>query len=679
MATTLAKAYVQIVPSAEGISDALKDALGGSDVSAAGETAGQSIGSRLVGTLKKVIVAAGIGKIISSSLTAGADLQQSIGGIETLFKDSADTMKEYASQAYMTAGLSANDYMEQSTSFAASLLQSLDGDTAAAAESANQAIIDMSDNANKMGTNIEDIQNAYQGFAKQNYTMLDNLKLGYGGTKEEMQRLLEDAEKLTGVKYDISNLDDVYQAIHVIQEDLDITGTTAKEASETFSGSLASMKAAGTNLLANLSLGEDIRPSLDALMSTVQTFVLNNMIPMVANIISGLPTMLGGVLSMAVQALNIAAVNADEIVAQGVQLISTLITGILSALPQIAAAAWNLLSAFASALLSVDWVGTATNMIFALQSSLSSAASEIIGTDGSIIDAIGTAIQNYLPQILEKGVETISTLANGILQALPTAVQAISNVISELLGYILDSLPSILSAGVQLLKNLARGILNSLPDIASAAGSVISNLLSNLLSHLPDLLQTGITLLGELIAGLINSIPDIISAAGEIISNFFQAFTEVDWGQIGKNIIDGIVNGLKNFAGNLWDAAKGLASNALNGLKGALGISSPSKVMAAEVGRYIPSGIAEGIRKNTSPLTDEMKTLTKKATGVLQADVTASLAVGKNYAVSGMNTQPAGGYTQNITVNSPTALSPYEVARQTRIATQNMVLAIKGV
>ena len=679
MATTLAKAYVQIVPSAEGISDALKDALGGSDVSAAGETAGQSIGSRLVGSLKKVIVAAGIGKLISSSLTAGADLQQSIGGIETLFKDSADTMKEYASQAYMTAGLSANDYMEQSTSFAASLLQSLGGDTAAAAESANQAIIDMSDNANKMGTNIEDIQNAYQGFAKQNYTMLDNLKLGYGGTKEEMQRLLEDAEKLTGVKYDISNLDDVYQAIHVIQEDLDITGTTAKEASETFSGSLASMKAAGTNLLANLSLGEDIRPSLDALMSTVQTFVLNNMIPMVANIISGLPTMLGGVLSMAVQALNIAAVNADEIVAQGVQLISTLITGILSALPQIAAAAWNLLSAFASALLSVDWVGTATNMIFALQSSLSSAASEIIGTDGSIIEAIGTAIQNYLPQILEKGVETISTLANGILQALPTAVQAISNVISELLGYILDSLPSILSAGVQLLKNLARGILNSLPDIASAAGSVISNLLSNLLSHLPDLLQTGITLLGELIAGLINSIPDIISAAGEIISNFFQAFTEVDWGQIGKNIIDGIVNGLKNFAGNLWDAAKGLASNALNGLKGALGISSPSKVMAAEVGRYIPSGIAEGIRKNTSPLMDEMKALTKKTTGVLQADVIASLTVGKNYAASGMNAQPAGGYTQNITVNSPTALSPYEVARQTRIATQNMVLAIKGV
>lgn len=240
------KAYVQIIPSAEGISGKIKEALG-DPVRAEGESAGEGFATKMVSAIKKAVAAAGLGKAISAAITEGANLEQSIGGIETLFGDSADTMKQYAAQAYATAGVSANTYMEQATSFAASLVSSLGGDTAAAAETANQAIVDMSDNANKMGTSMEDIQNAYQGFAKQNYTMLDNLKLGYGGTQAEMQRLLEDAQELTGVEYDISNLDDVYNAIHVIQENLGITGTTAEEAASTFSGSFASMKAAAQN------------------------------------------------------------------------------------------------------------------------------------------------------------------------------------------------------------------------------------------------------------------------------------------------------------------------------------------------------------------------------------------------------------------------------------------------
>ena len=210
--TELAKAYVQIIPSAQGIKGKITEALGGE-----AEGAGKSAGLKIAGAIKAAIVAAGIGKVVKDALNEGAALQQSIGGVETLFKESADVVRKYANEAYETAGLSANAYMEQVTSFSASLLQSLGGDTRQAADAANQAIIDMSDNANKMGTDISSIQNAYQGFAKANYTMLDNLKLGYGGTKEEMERLLADAQKLTGIKYDIGNLNDVYGAIHAIQ------------------------------------------------------------------------------------------------------------------------------------------------------------------------------------------------------------------------------------------------------------------------------------------------------------------------------------------------------------------------------------------------------------------------------------------------------------------------------
>jgi pblA, putative len=287
VATEIAQAYVQLIPSARGITGKIQSILN-PEASAAGQSAGQSLGSSLVGVMTKVIAAAGIGKAFSAAISEGAALQQSLGGIETLFKGSADKVKGYANEAYKTTGLSANAYMENVTGFSASLLQSLGGDTNKAAETANMAMIDMSDNANKMGTSMESIQMAYQGFAKQNYTMLDNLKLGYGGTKQEMQRLLADAEKLTGVKYDINNLSDVYSAIHAIQENLDITGTTAKEAASTFSGSFESMKAAAQNVLGKLALGENILPSLHALLKTTSTFLFDNFLPMVGNIFSGL-------------------------------------------------------------------------------------------------------------------------------------------------------------------------------------------------------------------------------------------------------------------------------------------------------------------------------------------------------------------------------------------------------
>ena len=252
----IAKAYVQVIPSAKGMKGKLTEALGGESKSA-GMSAGSTFGSNLVSTVKKILIAAGIGETIKKSITEGAALEQSLGGIETLFKENADRVIANADQAYRTCGLSANSYMEQVTSFSASLLQSLGGDTSKAANVADMALTDMSDNANKVGTDMERITDAYQGFAKQNYTMLDNLKLGYGGTKKEMERLLSDAQKLTGVKYDINNLSDVYNAIHAIQENLGVTGTTAEEAASTISGSAASMKAAFSNVLGNLALGRD--------------------------------------------------------------------------------------------------------------------------------------------------------------------------------------------------------------------------------------------------------------------------------------------------------------------------------------------------------------------------------------------------------------------------------------
>ncbi|VTS24938.1 PblA [Streptococcus gordonii] len=295
MATELGQAYVQIMPSARGISGKIKAAIS-PEVESAGQSAGASLGERMVSLAKKAIAVAGIGKFFSASIMEGANLQQSIGGIETLFKGSAKIVKKYADEAYKTTGLSANAYMENVTGFSASLLQSLGGDTRKAADVANMAMIDMADNSNKMGTSMDRIQDAYQGFAKQNYTMLDNLKLGYGGTKTEMERLLADATKITGVKYDINNLSDVYQAIHAIQGDLKITGATAVEASTTFTGSFSAMKAAAQNVLGNLALGKDIGPSLHSLYETAKTFLVGNLIPMIGNVLKGIPHLIYGIL-----------------------------------------------------------------------------------------------------------------------------------------------------------------------------------------------------------------------------------------------------------------------------------------------------------------------------------------------------------------------------------------------
>lgn len=561
MATELAKAYVQIIPSAQGIKGSISNVLN-SEAGNAGNTAGQALGSNLVSKIKSIIVTAGIGKAISSSLTEGAALQQSLGGVETLFKDSADKVIANARNAYKTAGMSANSYMETVTGFSASLLQGLAGDTNKAADVADMALTDMSDNANKMGTSMESIQMAYQGFAKQNYTMLDNLKLGFGGTKTEMERLLAHAQELTGIEYNIDNLSDVYEAIHVVQEEMGITGTTALEASQTFAGSFAAMKAAGQDFLGNLALGENVLPSLNALADTTYTFIVNNFFPMITNIMSSL----------------------------GEVIVST------------------------------DWMAAAQTLITRLRDDIAAAAGITIGTDTCVTDELMNAITAQLPSVLEKGVEMVTNLVNGILNTLPDVVNSGMELLSKFVNCILENLPKVLEAGVELVINIVNGVINSLPKIADAALNVFTKLRTTIVNNAPKLIESGITLIGKLAAGLIKAIPDLVAKIPTIITKVKNKFKDTDWKSVGKNIIQGIARGLTSAAGEIVSAAKEAARRALEAAKRALGIHSPSKVFEMEVGKMIDLGLAEGIKNNLSSVVSAMKKLSDETIGRIDTD-----------------------------------------------------------
>ena len=467
MASELGQAYVQIIPSAKGISGSISKELGG-----AAEPAGKSAGGRLGGAIKGALATAGIGAALSKTLGEGADLEQSVGGIETLFKDSAGKMKEYASQAYKTAGVSANTYMETVTSFSASLLQSLGGDTAKAADTANMAMVDMSDNANKMGTNMEDIQNAYQGFAKQNYTMLDNLKLGYGGTKEEMERLLSDAEKFSGQKYDISNLNDVYSAIHVIQGELDITGTTAKEASTTLAGSFGSMKAAFSDFLGNLTLGNDIKPSLQALVQTASTYLFDNLLPAVGNIIGGLPSAIGTLLETGI----------PELMENGGKLIRGLVAGVTDGIASFGPVAGEILSTMIGGVLSgiPALISAGMNLILSLANGIVSSLPLMVNSATSAIQSFIAGASSALPGILQTAVQIINTLISGLVQNLPYVISSGIELVGSFLFGIVQNLPSILSAGWDIIKTLGQGLLDAIPAIITGIVDGIAKLFSNL-------------------------------------------------------------------------------------------------------------------------------------------------------------------------------------------------------
>lgn len=483
----LAKAYVQIVPSAEGIQGKITEALGG-EPAAAGDAAGQSLGAQLVGTLKKVIAAAGIGKIISESINLGGALQQSLGGVETLFKDSADTVKAYAAQAYKTVGLSANDYMEQTTSFAASLLSSVSQDTQAAADLANMAMVDMADNANKMGTDMQDIQNAYQGFAKQNYTMLDNLKLGYGGTQAEMQRLLKDAEKLSGVHYDLGNLADMYSAIHIIQQEMDITGTTAKEAATTLTGSFAAMKAAAENVMGNWSTGADLTEPLQALADTAQTFLVDNLLPMIGNVLAGIPEIVYSLV--------------PELLQTGTELLSSLAQGFTEGIPEFFSTALPQLLAFTDQLRdnAASFVDAGLNLITQLLNGLIAGLPDLIAYVPDIIINICGVINDNMPKILAQGVSIIVQLIAGLVQTVPSLLANWKKILEAVLSVI--SAINWLNIGKTILTGVANGVKSMGTSMLNAFKGGFSSALTWIKSLPSQAVQWGKNLIQSFINGL---------------------------------------------------------------------------------------------------------------------------------------------------------------------------------
>ena len=620
----LGKAYVQIIPSAEGISGKISSMIGG-ETESAGKAGGLSLGNSLVGTLKGVIAAAGIGTVIKETLEAGGNLQQSFGGLDTIYGEAGEAAKKYAYEA-QKAGISANDYAENAVSFGASLKQAFEGDTTKAVEAANTAIMDMTDNAAKMGTPIESIQNAYQGFAKGNYTMLDNLKLGYGGTKTEMERLLADAQELTGVEYNMDNLGDVYEAIHVIQGDLGLTGVAAQEASETFTGSFGAMQAAAENLMANLALGEDISAPLQALLGNAEAFILNNLAPMVGNIMAQLPTLLDAGFSTVISGLNIAAENADTLVNQGLELLTSLVNGILSNLPLLAEAALNVAIAFGTALVNADWIGIGNQIMTTFQGALSGASPTLLQNGVQMIQNILNGITSALPGILNAGVEIILNVANGILQNLPQLITAAFQIITSLVTFLLQNLPTILEAGANLLLGLVNGIIDNLPEIAVAAIEGITTYVTAISSMYPQILQKGIEIIGQLVVGLIQAIPKIIAAIPQIIAGVTTTLMEFDWAGTGMDIVNGIVEGIKNAGSNILDALWDSVKAAIDWVKEKLGIASPSKYMADNVGHWMALGVGEGF-EDSMPETEMADTVKNTA---LSMDTAVNSGVASN-------------------------------------------------
>lgn len=633
--------------------------------------------------------------LTKASVQQYAEYEQLVGGVETLFKTSSDKVMEYADNAYMTAGLSANEYMNTITGFSASLLQGLGGDTAKAAEIGNMAVTDMADNANKMGTSMENIQNAYQGFAKQNYTMLDNLKLGYGGTKTEMERLLSDASKLSGVKYDISNFSDVIEAIHVMQEQMGITGTTAKEAMSTIQGSLNMTKAAWSNLLTGMAddnadfdklidnfvdsagaFGENILPRIEIALNGIGQLI-DKLLPVIINKI---PEIISSILPGMVQAgTNIIASLGNAIlqslpmvVNYGVQLIQSLLTGLQQNLPAIASCAVEVLASLTTGILTMlpqllslgmqaiaylaDGIGLQlptlipiavkciTQLIQGLVSNLplllNAGLTLLNGLAEGIINAIPTLVE-VLPEIIQSiidfftngsnnilnaGLGIILALIDGIVQALPQLIAALPEIINSIVTFVITNLPQIIDTGIQVLLALIDGLIQALPQLIAMLPQIITAINNGLLAHLPELINAGVQIIIALAQGLAQAIPQLIGAVPQIVSALWNAFTSVNWGDIGKNILTGIGAGIKGAITGMVQVGIEACKTLKDSIKSFFGIHSPSHVMRDEVGVMLPGGIGVGITKVLPALLKVAKDACSKLNSTFTKELNADTA-----------------------------------------------------
>lgn len=615
----------------------------------AGDAADDSEGkfSKLGGTLKTVGVAMGacvaaaaaaavsLGKAV---IEAYGEYEQLVGGVDTLFQESSGKLQEYAANAYKTAGMSANDYMSTVTSFSASLIQSLGGDTEAAVKYADMAITDMADNANKMGTDIGLIQNAYQGFAKQNYTMLDNLKLGYGGTKEEMERLLADATAISGIEYDISSYADVVDAIHVIQESMGVAGATAAEAEHTIEGSLNSMKAAVANLVVGFGNADaDIEQLCNNVVDAFQD-VLTNITPVIENIIAALPTALNALLETVVELLptlletvvdlfsqvlntlltllpelipvviealltivNTLIENLPLLVEAAIQIVMSLVQGIGQALPTLIPAAIQAIITIVQSLIdSLPMIlDAALQLITGLADGLLAAIPVLIAALPEIILSIINFILDAIPQIIETGIQLLTSLVAALPEIITAIVEAIPQIINGIIEAVLSAIPQIIQAGIDLLISLIKALPQIITTIVSAIPDIISGIVNAVISNIPLIVQAGIDLLTSLIKNLPTIIVEIVKAVPQIITGLVNALGKgvSQLAEVGGNLVRGLWKGIQQLAGWLWDKVSGWISSIWDGICDFFGIHSPSDEMAW-IGEMLVKGLSGSIDAN---------------------------------------------------------------------------------
>ena len=579
-------------------------------------------------------VASGLVNLGKEAIKNYADYEQLVGGVETLFKDSANVVEEYANNAYKTAGLSANEYMETVTSFSASLLQSLDGDTAKVAEVSNMAVTDMADNANKMGTNISMIQSAYQGFAKQNYTMLDNLKLGYGGTKTEMERLLADAEKISGVKYDIKNLNDVYQAIHVIQKEMDISGYSTEQLQEKLKNmSLTEAELTKVAKDMGISYEDAMKKMKDGTLTTKDAQALLGTTAREASVtISGSANAMKSAWQNLLTGIADDNANFESLIGNFVDSILTFADNIVPRIEATMDGLVNLILGVADTLLP-KVLDIAVNLVQNLVTGISNNIGSLMSAINQVITTVLNALISMLPQVLQTGIQIIVSLITGIAQQLPTLIPQIVEAVILMVDTLIDNIDLIIDAGIQLIIGLADGLIQALPILIDKIPVIIDKLINAIIENLPKIIEMGITLIIKLAEGLIKAIPQLISKVPQIITSLLNAITGGGFSKmlqagkdllnkvkdgiasgiskiadVGKNLVQGLWNGINNAKDWVLGKIKGFGKSILNGIKSFFGIHSPSTVFKDEIGSNLALGIGEGFEdemKNVSDMMDE--------------------------------------------------------------------------
>lgn len=585
MPSQVATAYVQIIPSAQGIGGGIAQALGGD---AAATSAGQSFGGKLVGAIKGVIAAAGIGTALSKAITEGAALEQSIGGVETLFGNAASQVIAAADNAFATAGLSANAYMETVTGFSARLLQGLGGDTQAAAALADTAVTDMADNANKMGTSMETITQTYQSLARGNYEMLDNLKLGYGGTQSEMARLINESGVLgdtmvaTAENVNSIGFDKMIEAIHVVQTEMGITGTTALEAETTITGSLSALQASFSNVLANLTLGRDLGPSLNALATTLTTFLTGNLLPAVWNILSALPgALVTFVTSLGPQLVSGIQTMVPQVLTAGTEFIQSLGDGFVQGIPEFLANALPMVLQFTE---------------------------QLRADFGTLVDA---------------GIEMILKLGQGLVEALPTLIEYVPQIITNIAGLINDNAPKMLAAGLELIVMLGSGLIQAIPDLVANLPQIIQAIVSVVTAfNWLGLGKQVLASVGKGITSMAGALKDAVTGGMRSAIDFLKGLPKqaLKWGiDMISGLVDGIKSKISDVVGAVADVAGAIASM--------IHFSRPDIGPLREYEKWMPdmmSGLAKGITSNIYRVTDAMGQLTAFMAEDLQPNAMAT-------------------------------------------------------